>query len=222
MHIFHQSFFDIPNNWTMNSRGKRFFDIVSGVFLLICFIPLLVTISILIKCLDGGPVLFRHERIGKDGKPFDCYKFRTMVMDAESRLEAVLASDPSLREEWNNARKLRYDPRIIPGIGRLLRKSSLDELPQVFNVLKGEMSIVGPRPVVEDELQYYGTYKSAYLSVRPGLTGPWQSGHRSDCTYRERVLMDADYVHTGTLKKDISIVFQTALKFLRFNLRGAY
>ncbi len=212
----------VPNSWTTSSRGKRIFDVVFSVFMLVLFTPVMLTIALLLKFMDGGPVFYGHTRVGKGGEEFRCYKFRTMAMNADQRLDALLKDNPALRAEWNDTRKLREDPRIIPGIGHLLRKSSLDELPQVFNVILGDMSIVGPRPVVEDELEYYGRYRHAYLSVRPGLTGPWQSAQRSDSTYSERVRLDADYVRNGTLVKDVVIVLLTARKFLKLNASGAY
>lgn len=212
----------LANDWTTTSRGKRFFDVVLAWLMLVMFLPVMVTIAILLKLNDKGPILFRHKRIGKGGIEFHCYKFRTMAHDAGARLDALLKNDPAAREEWESSRKLRHDPRIIPGIGHLLRKSSLDELPQLLNVLFGDMSIVGPRPVVADELDYYGRYRHAYLSVRPGLTGPWQASDRSDCSYRERVRMDADYVLNGTLALDVSIVCLTARKFIGIDTRGAY
>lgn len=212
----------LANDWTTTSRGKRLFDVLTACLMLVLFFPIVLSIAIVLKLCDRGPILFGHKRVGKGGVEFHCYKFRTMVQDADARLEALLARDPVMRAEWQGARKLRHDPRIIPGIGHLLRKSSLDELPQLLNVLLGDMSIVGPRPVVADELEYYGHYRHAYLSVRPGLTGPWQASDRSDCSYRERVRMDADYVRNGTLVLDVSIVCLTARKFIGIDTRGAY
>jgi lipopolysaccharide/colanic/teichoic acid biosynthesis glycosyltransferase len=210
------------NPWTTRSPGKRLFDIVLSALMIVLFAPLMLVIALWLKAADRGPALYAQARIGKGGRVFRCLKFRTMVQDAEARLEALLETDPALRAEWDSSRKLREDPRIIPGIGHLLRRASLDELPQLFNVLRGDMSIVGPRPVVREELQYYGLMQKHYLSVRPGLTGPWQADQRSDSSYDRRVQQDTDYVRTGSLSQDIRIVFTTAQKFLRRDLNGAY
>jgi exopolysaccharide production protein ExoY len=220
--MYNSHIFEKTNSWTTDSFGKRLFDISFSILMLVLFAPVILTIVIMLKFADRGPVFYSHQRIGKGGREFPCYKFRTMVLDADDRLEKLLQSDPSLRQEWQRARKLRDDPRIIPGIGHVLRKVSLDELPQIFNVMLGDMSVVGPRPVVEDELKYYGTLQKEYLSVRPGLTGPWQSSTRSDSTYVERVQMDAHYVRTGSLWNDIWIILATTRKFLGLDTRGAY
>lgn len=220
--MYHSHFFDVANHWTTQSSGKRLFDIVFSATMFLLFLPVFLLIAVLVKCSDRGPVLYKQYRVGKGGELFPCYKFRTMVLDADARLEALLQSDPDLREEWLETRKLRHDPRIIPGIGTVLRKTSLDELPQILNVLFGHMSVVGPRPIVEAELKYYGMKQYEYLSVRPGLTGPWQSSERSDSSYDERVRLDADYVRFGSLWKDIMIVLVTARKFLGLQTGGAY
>ena len=210
------------SQWTTTSRGKRLFDIVFSATMIIAFAPLMLTIAILIVIFDRGGVIFAHGRVGRGNRTFRCLKFRTMVRDADKRLEEMLAQDPERKTEWLLTRKLKNDPRIIPGIGKLLRKTSLDELPQLFNVLRGDMSIVGPRPVVKDELAYYGDAADDYLSVRPGLTGPWQSTNRSDSSYETRVRQDVNYIRNGSLWTDLRIVMVTARKFLGFNLSGAY
>jgi lipopolysaccharide/colanic/teichoic acid biosynthesis glycosyltransferase len=220
--MYHSHFIRVSNNWTTNSKGKRSFDILVAVIMLFLFAPVMLLIAGWLKVVSPGPIFYSHTRIGKNNTPFQCLKFRTMVMDAEERLSGLLASDPEVRREWETCRKLRKDPRIVPGAGTLLRKSSLDELPQIFNVLLGDMSIVGPRPIVEDELDYYGPHREAYLSVRPGLTGPWQSSDRSDGTYHSRVMQDADYVYNATLRTDISLISTTARKLLNLRLNGAY
>ncbi len=162
----------------------------------------------------------RHERIGRDGAPFPCLKFRTMVRDADRVLEEHLARDPAARAEWQAQRKLARDPRVT-AIGNLLRRSSLDELPQLFNVLRGEMSLVGPRPVVRVELEehYAGEAGSLYCRVRPGVTGLWQVSGRSGVSYRERVRLDTEYVRTGSLMLDVAILCRTPWAVLR--ARGA-
>ena len=173
-----------------------------------------------IKKEDPGPVIFKHIRIGKDGKPFPCYKFRSMVVNSKEMLEQYLASDPAAKEEWERDFKLKNDPRITP-IGKFLRRTSLDELPQIFNVLKGEMSLVGPRPVVQEELdKYYGEAVKEYCSVRPGITGMWQVNGRSDLDYTERVLLDKWYVKNRDIKLDIKILWQTIGVVLQ--KKGAY
>jgi lipopolysaccharide/colanic/teichoic acid biosynthesis glycosyltransferase len=158
--------------------------------------------------LDGHPPLFGHERIGLNGRPFRCWKVRTMVPDATARLEEILRSDPVARKEWTRHRKLTKDPRVTP-LGDLLRRSSLDELPQLWNVLMGEMSLVGPRPVTQAELTLYGRSAAHYRSVRPGLTGLWQVMGRNDVDYRRRVAMDRLYVHRRSLLGDIALLFLT-------------
>lgn len=202
-------------------RGKRAFDVVAAVMMLIAFAPLMLLIAAAVTMTDRGPVLFAHERVGRHGRRFRCLKFRTMVRDADAALARLLVEDEDARREWAAASKLRRDPRVIRGVGRLLRASSLDELPQLINVLRGEMSVVGPRPVVAEELDRYGPFRAHYLSVRPGLTGPWQTGGRSDTTYTERVALDARYVEEATLATDFAIVARTATMLLTCRLTGA-
>jgi exopolysaccharide production protein ExoY len=155
-----------------------------------------------------GPALFRHKRVGFGGKHFDCLKFRTMVTDAPDRLRQLLDSDPVAAAEWTANRKLRYDPRVT-AIGAILRKSSLDELPQLFNVLRGDMSIVGPRPVTEEELVMYSSAISAYLACRPGITGLWQVSGRSSTTYNKRIACDTFYARNWSMILDAKILIVT-------------
>ena len=199
---------------------KRLFDIVGAGALIILLMPLMLAVGLAIMLLDGAPVFFGHVRIGRNGRPFRCWKFRTMVRDADERLVELLATDPEADAEWRECRKLREDPRIIPGVGALLRKTSLDELPQLFNVLKGEMSLVGPRPVTEEELEYYGAVRFHYLSMRPGMTGPWQVGDRSDGDYVGRVRQDREYVESWSLGGDAAILWRTLA--VPFRRDGAY
>jgi exopolysaccharide production protein ExoY len=198
-----------------NARGrgradlaKAVFDRCFAVFALLFFAPFLIIISLVIFLGDGGPILFRHKRVGRDGRIFSCLKFRTMANDAEDRLKAILASDPKARAEWEANQKLEDDPRITC-VGEFFRKTSLDELPQFWNVLRGEMSVVGPRPIVADEARHYGEHFEDYLSVRPGVTGLWQVMGRSRTTYDERVAMDVDYVRNRSFRMDLWIILKT-------------
>ncbi len=196
------------------THGKRALDIVIAGVLLIVLSPLLVLIALLVA-QDGGTPFFVHRRAGLRGRSFGCVKFRTMVLDAERRLAAILARDPEAAAEWRANFKLSKDHRVTP-VGRFLRKTSLDELPQLWNVLCGDMSIVGPRPVTREELQRYGRGAGVVLSVRPGMTGLWQVvGRGRATTYAERVEMDLRYVETMTLRRDMSILVLTSLVVLR-------
>lgn len=170
----------------------RAMDVIIALVSLVFFAPLMVIIAIISFVSDPGPIFFSQLRIGRHGRMFHCYKFRTMAVNAQERLDEVLRTDPVARAEWARDHKLRNDPRIV-GIGRFLRKSSLDELPQIFNVLKGDMSIVGPRPIVMAEADRYGRYLRHYCAVRPGITGLWQISGRNDVTYRRRVAFDVAY-----------------------------
>jgi Undecaprenyl-phosphate galactose phosphotransferase WbaP len=186
---------------------KRIFDTLIALALMVLLSPLMAMIGLLIR-RDGGPALFAHPRVGKRGKVFHCYKFRTMVVDAEQRLEQLLQQKPELRHQWENERKLRHDPRVNR-IGRFLRASSLDELPQLINVIRGEMSLVGPRPVVRAELRRFGADVGYYLLVRPGMTGLWQISGRSQLDYDKRVYLDVWYVKNWSLWYDLIILFKT-------------
>jgi undecaprenyl-phosphate galactose phosphotransferase len=178
----------------------------------------MMVIALLLK-LEGGNVLFSHQRIGKNNRKFDCYKFRSMVPNAEQQLHQLLQHNPSLKAQWDKEHKLKDDPRVSR-IGAFLRRTSLDELPQLLNVLKSEMSLVGPRPIVQEELQKYGLEKSYYLMVRPGMTGLWQVSGRNDVDYETRVYLDAWYVKNWSLWYDLAILFKT-IKVV-FAKRGAY
>ncbi|MFQ6550849.1 sugar transferase [Aestuariibius insulae] len=202
--------------------GKRSMDICFAIMMLVLFAPVLLTICICLYAKGQRHLFYQHKRIGKDGREFGCFKFQTMVADADLRLRELIEGDEELRREWAETRKLKSDPRIIPGIGAFLRSSSLDELPQLFNILRGEMSLVGPRPVTKDELDvYYGVFKRHYLMVKPGLTGPWQLGGRSDTSYDERVQQDTWYVENATLMTDLSIFVRTVTMFLTARLKGS-
>ena len=197
---------------------KRLFDTLVAALLLVLLSPLMLVIALLLK-LEGGSVLFAHQRIGKNGRKFDCYKFRSMVPNAEQQLQNLLQHNAQLKAQWDKEHKLKDDPRISR-MGDFLRRTSLDELPQLFNVLKSEMSLVGPRPIVQDELQKYGLEKSYYLMVRPGMTGLWQVSGRNDVDYETRVYLDAWYVKNWSLWYDLAILIKT-IKVV-FGRNGAY
>jgi Undecaprenyl-phosphate galactose phosphotransferase WbaP len=197
---------------------KRVFDLLAALALLAFGWPLLLYLSWRIR-QDGGPAIFAHKRVGQSGKVFACYKFRSMRVDAEEQLRELLASDPALRVEWEKEFKLKEDPRISE-IGHFLRRTSLDELPQLFNVIKGEMSLVGPRPVVRKELERYGDDVDYFLMVRPGMTGLWQVSGRNDVNYDTRVYLDTWYVKNWSLWYDIAILFKTIRVVLKRD--GAY
>lgn len=182
---------------------------VAAALLLLLFAPLMAGIAWCIRREDGMPVLFAHYRVGRGGRLFRCLKFRTMRRRAEALLAELLARDPQARAEWERDRKLHHDPRITP-VGRLLRRTSLDELPQLFNVLRGEMHLVGPRPVVPQEVARYGAHKCHYLSVKPGMTGLWQVSGRNNTSYAQRVQLDARYVETRSPWTDLAILARTA------------
>lgn len=182
-------------------RLLRLMDIVGASALLIFFLPLIVILAVMITLSDFGPPFFAHLRIGRNGEPFKCYKLRSMRRDAEKRLKKLLAENPEFRREWAHNRKLSKDPRIT-WFGAFLRSSSLDELPQLFNVLQGKMSLVGPRPVVQEELRMYGRHIACYLRCRPGLTGVWQVTGRSDTSYRRRVAADRLYARRKSFAFD--------------------
>ena len=196
------------------ATGKRALDIALGLALVPFVVPLVVLLGFLVWIRDGAMPLFGHERIGRDGKPFHCWKIRTMVPDAAQRLKAHLASDPAAAAEWEADHKLTHDPRITP-IGAFLRRTSLDELPQLWNVLNGEMSFVGPRPVTEEELVKYGAARGAYCRMRPGITGLWQISGRNEVTYGERVQLDLDYLASIGFLRDLSIILRTGLVVVR-------
>jgi Undecaprenyl-phosphate galactose phosphotransferase WbaP len=196
------------------------FDFCGALAGLIALSPLFAYVAWQIKSQGGpGAVFFGHERIGMNGKPFNCWKFRTMVHNSREVLEQLLASDPAARAEWDKDFKLKNDPRITR-IGVFLRKTSLDEIPQLWNVLKGEMSLVGPRPIIQAELERYAERVDFYLEARPGLTGLWQVSGRNETTYAERVALDAWYVKNWNLWYDIAILCKTVRTVLTG--RGAY
>lgn len=195
----------------------KYLKLTIDVILVIASLPFLFGVFFLLYFMvrqDGGPFLFRHQRVGRNGVLFGCLKIRTMAVDAEKKLQHVLKNDPLKAEEWRRTFKLRNDPRIT-GIGKKLRATGLDELPQLFNVLKGEMSLVGPRPITPPELKRYDeSSASAYLMVRPGLTGPWQITSRRDNDFESRGAIDRDYVRTLSFSRDLKILLKTVPEVL--------
>ncbi|MCA1951014.1 MAG: undecaprenyl-phosphate galactose phosphotransferase WbaP, partial [Treponema sp.] len=190
-----------------NRIKKRILDLFLVVFGGIILLPLFAIIALLIKISSPGPVLYKHTRIGRNGKPFKAYKFRSMVIDADKRLAELLEKDPEARKEWDASFKLKNDPRITP-IGRFLRKTSFDEFPQLINILKNEMSLIGPRPIVEAEIEKYGKHFKRVFAVKPGLTGLWQVSGRSDTDYDERVAFDTYYIQSWSIWLDLWILYK--------------
>lgn len=198
---------------------RRSLDIVVALCALVVLLPLFVVIGLLIYIGNPGPVFFAQSRIGHGGKSFLCYKFRSMVVDAESKLLHLLSVDPAARLEWQRDHKLKDDPRIT-FFGMFLRRSSLDEIPQLLNVLRGDMSIVGPRPIVLAEVVRYGRYFPDYCSVRPGITGLWQVSGRNNVSYRRRVALDVTYARTRTVMTDLRVIMMTIPAV--FAAKGSY
>jgi undecaprenyl-phosphate galactose phosphotransferase len=199
---------------------KRIFDIAFSSFVLILGSPLFLCIAVAIRLSSKGKSIYAHKRVGRAGRSFKCYKFRTMYMDADKKLNHILQTDAQLKKEWEENRKLKNDPRVTK-LGAFLRKTSLDELPQFWNVLKGDLSVVGPRPVVQEEVvKHLGIKANKILSIRPGLTGIWQVSGRSDTSYSNRILMDEEYVDTQSLTLDIKLILKTIPSMIAS--RGAY
>ena len=203
----------------LGGRSKRALDVTVSLALLLFTAPLLLVIALAVKAQDGGPVLFRHTRCGRGGRAFSLWKFRTMRVDAAERLAGLLAEDPHAEAEWVRTRKLRRDPRVTR-LGRFLRRSSLDELPQLLNILRGDMSIVGPRPVMAEELARYGPAAPLMRAARPGVTGLWQVSGRNDLDFETRVRLDAAYVRGWSFLGDVVILARTVPVVL--TARGAY
>lgn len=210
----------INNNLAKRSSRilKRTMDIFGSLAIITALSPVLLILYCLIK-KDGGNAIYGHPRIGRNGKEFKCLKFRSMVVNSKEVLEHLLATDPEAKAEWNKDFKLRNDPRITK-VGAFIRKTSLDELPQLFNVLKGEMSLVGPRPIIKDELERYEEDVDYYLMAKPGMTGLWQVSGRNDVDYETRVYFDSWYVKNWSLWNDIAILFKTVNVVLKRD--GAY
>ncbi len=200
---------------------KNLFDISFSLLILVALIPLFLIIILLIKLSSRGPIFFLQERIGKNNVPFNCIKFRTMYPEAKDILKNLLNKDEKIKKEFEETHKIKNDPRITT-IGKLLRKTSLDELPQFFNVLRNEMSIVGPRPIVKAEKKKYGKNLIKVLSIKPGITGLWQVSGRNNLTYKKRVMLDINYVKNYNLLMDIRILIRTFGVILFPLDRGAY
>lgn len=194
--------------------GKRAVDILLALALIPVVAPVIAGLAAAVILRDGGRPFFGHTRIGRWGRPFPCWKIRSMAPDAETRLARHLAENPEAAKEWRRTRKLADDPRVT-AFGKFLRTTSLDELPQIWNVLRGEMSFVGPRPVPADELELYGAARSAYQAVRPGITGLWQVSGRNDVSYAERVQLDVDYLRRMSFGLDFALLLRTAGAVLR-------
>lgn len=188
--------------------AKRAFDIA----LILCSLPLTLPVCLLtalfVKLTSPGPVLYGHKRVGLNGKEFKCWKFRSMYIDADKQLKKILKENPEMKKQWDRDRKLENDPRVTP-FGKFIRKTSLDELPQLINIFVGQMSFIGPRPVMQDELERYGKKADYILSVLPGLSGMWQTSGRSDTAYEDRVTLDAYYIQNWSIWLDIWILIKT-------------
>ena len=200
---------------------KSFFDLLFALFFIVLGLPLFIFISLMIKFSSSGPIFFLQKRLGKNKKPFYCIKFRTMHPEAEDILENLINSKEQLRDEFEKTHKLKNDPRITR-IGKFLRKTSLDEIPQFINVIKREMSIVGPRPIVKEEIDKYGNSLSKVLSYKPGITGLWQVSGRNNLTYKKRVLLDCLYIDKINLILDLKIIIRTFGVIFFPGDRGAY
>lgn len=208
---------NLANLW--NRLFKRTFDIIATIVGLLLLWPVFIAIGLVIKFTSPGPVLFAHTRIGRNGKSFSCYKFRTMIDNSQEVLVEYLQNNKDAASEWNENFKLKYDPRITK-IGAFLRRTSLDELPQLWNVLIGDMSLVGPRPIIDEEISKYGLYIEDFYMVRPGITGLWQVSGRSDTTYEERVMMDSWYVRNWSVWLDLIYLLRTI--GILISKKGAY
>jgi lipopolysaccharide/colanic/teichoic acid biosynthesis glycosyltransferase len=188
---------------------KRATDLALCVPILVLMGPLMFMVATAVKLQDGGPILFAQLRVGRDGRLFRCLKFRSMIIDAEARMQALLRDDPEAARQWGEKQKLLRDPRVTP-VGRLLRATSADELPQLFNVLCGEMSLVGPRPILPNQIEAYGSGFPHYCSARPGITGLWQVSGRNETSFRQRSELDESYLRAWSLATDLSLLVRTA------------
>jgi exopolysaccharide production protein ExoY len=208
----------IANLFQDNAVGgpsKRIIDIVLAFCSIIVLFPALTFIAILILIVDRRPIIIRQSRIGRGGATFWCFKYRTMIVDSDEYLRRYFEKHPTALMEWQSTRKLKCDPRIT-ALGRALRRMSLDELPQLYNIIKGEMSFVGPRPIVAEEIEKYGSYFSDYICARPGLTGIWQTSGRNEISYETRVALDSEYVRNWSLRADVVILLRTIPAVISF------
>jgi exopolysaccharide production protein ExoY len=208
--------FGDPPGQPLGGLAKRAIDVVLAGLLLLLSAPIMLLVAASIRLLMGGPVVFGHNRVGHRGRHFVCYKFRTMASNAEELLQRHLAANPDAAREWRATHKLASDPRVT-ALGHILRKSSLDELPQLFNVLRGDMSLIGPRPIVPDEVARYGRHAAAYFIARPGITGVWQTNGRSSVSYSTRVACDRYYMRHWSLRLDLELLLKTVPAVLKFD-----
>jgi lipopolysaccharide/colanic/teichoic acid biosynthesis glycosyltransferase len=208
-----------PETETISAAFVRMLDIIVASIAIVVLAPLLLGTALMIALSRSGPVLFRQSRIGRDGVLFTCLKFRTMHRDSDAMLAELLANCPQARAEWAEDQKLRHDPRVS-AFGRFIRRASIDELPQLWNVLTGDMSIVGPRPIVASEAPRYGRYIRHYQATRPGITGVWQVNGRNDTSYRRRIACDVVYSRSVSIATNLRIIFCTVPVVLK--ARGAY
>ena len=204
------------NKQAAASQCKRLCDLAIAAGGLLVLFPILIAVTLFLKLFDGGKVFLSHTRVGLRGRPFPCFKFRTMVPDAEERLRQILASDPAMADQWRSERKFKHDPRVTTA-GHFLRKTSLDEVPQLINVLRGDMSCVGPRPITAEEYTRYAEASEDYADVRPGLTGLWQVCGRSNRSYAERIALDRLYVQAWSFTLDVAILLRTIPTVLRID-----
>lgn len=199
----------------INNFIKRIIDVLGALVGIVLLVPIMLFVKVInVLNKDYGPLFYSHERIGKNGKHFKMYKFRSMCMNSQEVLKKILTENEEARKEWEEHRKLNNDPRITK-IGKILRKTSLDEFPQFVNVLKGDMSLVGPRAVIDGEIEKFGVYKDAVLSVKPGITGYWAANGRSETSYDERVNMEFYYVSNNSIFMDIRILFKTVVSVIK-------
>ncbi len=208
-----------PIGRIVNDAAIRLCDIAGAVLILLLALPIMAIVALAVKMTSPGPLLFAHRRVGRNGQRFACLKFRTMAVDADAQLKALLDTDPVARAEWLLSQKLRHDPRVTI-IGKFLRRTSLDELPQLFCVVRGDMSLVGPRPIVESEIPRYGRHFAMYCRVRPGLTGLWQVQRDADTSYRRRVAFDIAYARGRSLRLYLMTLARTVPAVLQG--RGAW
>jgi exopolysaccharide production protein ExoY len=212
-------------NWRESAKDmpfggalKRASDLLLALPILLILAPVMVFLALAVKIQDGGPVFFVQLRVGRDGRLFSCLKFRSMIMNAEDRMQALLRDDPDAAREWSEKQKLTNDPRVTP-VGHVLRATSADELPQLINVVLGDMSLVGPRPIMPDQIDGYGPGFGRYCTARPGITGLWQVSGRNETTFRRRAEYDQDYLKAWSLPTDLALLVRTVDVVLR--RRGA-
>ncbi len=199
---------ELPASGVYRAVFKRLFDLCFALLLLPILVPVILGLWIMAR-RDGGPGFYGHARVGKNGVMFKCWKVRSMCLDSQEQLRLHLEANPEAAREWALTQKLKDDPRIT-AFGNFIRKTSLDELPQIWNVLRGQMSFVGPRPVVQDELNKYGPFQSTYLELRPGITGIWQTSGRNEVDYDDRVRFDVEYLQSMTFLGDLKLILKTA------------